>query len=119
SAHQYAVASWLLSSRLRASRLSICIGVMRAADVLVQIGWPNAAATGPRKQRTETATGFKKEIRAGSQGGRRTPKVLRSVRAVGWARRQRLILDAKGQLARKGRILNPGCPVYFSGMTRR
>ena len=28
-------------------------------------------------------------------------------------------IEAKGQLARKRRILNPGCAAYFNGMTRR
>lgn|SRR5579872_92126 len=47
----------------------------------------------------------------------RTEKSLRFVQALGWALRQRLVLEAKGQLATKRRTLNPGRAAYFNGMT--
>ena len=41
------------------------------------------ALAGKRKQRTETATGFKRRSGLGSQDVRRMPKSLRSVRVAG------------------------------------
>src|SRR5689334_18264435 len=71
----------------------------RARASTGRAGRSKATPTGMRKQRAETATGFK-----GDQGR---------------ARRQRLILEAKSQLAGKRRILKPRYGANFNGMTRR
>jgi hypothetical protein len=105
----------LVQPELECGRSSLA-SIARA--VAGRVARPNVTVTGPRKQRPETATGFKSRSvchkRCARQRSCCAPSILQAGLDV-----QRLILEARDQLSRKRRILNPACAAHFKGMTYR
>jgi hypothetical protein len=105
----------VLVQREMESGRSPLVSIARAS--VCRVARPNATATGTKKRRTETATGFKRRSGWITIGAPSAPDagIIAPRPGCMLGMRADNIIEAKDQLARKRSILNPGCAARSTG----